>query len=66
MPNNRLIHDAAWSIATSLLELMSPLSAEERKERFDALYTTVKDGIERYENAVERMEKQLRPTRTKT
>jgi hypothetical protein len=64
MPNDRLIHDAAWSIALSLVKTMSGRFRDEgRKEAFTAFYAAIRAGIEDYENQVERMMKRLGPTR---
>jgi hypothetical protein len=64
MPNQRLIHDHAYAMATALLELMVDcLREEERLEAFNELYCLCKSGLESYELHRTRMIERLNPTR---
>lgn len=62
MKRERLIHDAAWSIATTLMEAIGQVLEEEKeKDVFGVLYTTVRAGIEEYETRRERLEERIHP-----
>lgn len=57
-----MIHDAAWAIATALVEAMTPALGEgEHQEAFAVFYETARAGIEAYEVQLERMQQRLRP-----
>jgi hypothetical protein len=62
MRHERLIDDAAWLIATSLVETMSPrLRVDERQEALVVFYTTIRAGIDAYQDLLERMQNRLGP-----
>jgi hypothetical protein len=64
MPNQRLQHDAAASIATACLDVIEPvLHPALYKQAWESFYTVAKDRIEAYEIAVERNQHRLRPTK---
>jgi hypothetical protein len=65
MGNQRLVHDAAWVTALSIMEMMeNVLRPEERKDAFQEIYLRVKAGMEALEQQAEREAARLcRPSR---
>ena len=62
--HERLIHDAAWAIATALDQAISPaLPEDERESAFGVFYTAARAGIEAYEVQLERMQQRLHPSK---
>lgn len=67
MRNVRLLHEAAWALATSLLEVMgTALEGQARADLFGLVYATVRAGLTEYDDKRERMEERLHPGRHST
>lgn len=63
MGAKRLRHDAAWAIATTILECIENcIRPEEQKDASHELYWRVKAGIECYDLMVEREQQRLKPS----
>lgn len=62
--SERLIHDAAWATARSLMDcLENCLREEEKRDAFAELYRRVRAGLEAYELMMRRQERRLSPGR---
>lgn len=60
----RLQHDAAFALATALLEIVENcIRPEERRDAFDEFYVACKGAFECYEIKNRREELQLKPSR---
>lgn len=58
--NQRLIHDCAFAMATTLLGMLHH-DESDSKELFEALYQVCKTGLEAYCLRDDRMQRRLRP-----
>jgi len=62
MVHERLLHDAAFATATSILGCIENcLRPEEHATAFDEIYQRVKGGIEAYLAFTQRQQEQLNP-----
>jgi hypothetical protein len=62
--NARLCHDAAFAMATALLEIVQNcIRPEEHKDAFNEFYRVALSGIEAYCIQAERMQQRLYPSR---
>lgn len=62
--NQRLIHDAAFSMARRMLkEIHNFASEEDARIAFGRFYDACKEGVELYEVQRERMLQRLKPSR---
>jgi hypothetical protein len=63
MRSKRLMRAVAWMLADSLVNTMSPrLRPEERGEALFVFYRMIHDGLESYEEVLERMQVRHDPT----
>ena len=58
--NQRLIHDAAFTLATDLAAMLN-IRDEEVADAVHEFYPVCKAGIERYEEQANRMQQRLHP-----
>jgi hypothetical protein len=64
MANSRLQHDAAFALATTLLEMtQNCIRAEEFHDAFEAFYEASLAAIQAYDIQVNRMEARLHPSK---
>lgn len=62
--NQRLLHDAAYACAVSIMECLHGLFRDdERKDGFEEIYGRVKAAIEAYALMEEREGRRLKPSR---
>jgi len=62
--NKRLVHDAAYACALSVMECLSGLFREdEKRDGFSEIYARVKAAIEAFAVMEERKGKRLKPSR---
>jgi len=62
MIHERLLHDAAFATATSILECIENcLRPEEHETAFDEIFQRIKAGIEAYVLHSQRQQEQLNP-----
>lgn len=62
--NERLLHDCAFTTATSLMQTLAGLFMDqEQQDAFDLLYENIKAGIECYEIMKQRESIRIHPSR---
>jgi len=62
--NQRLCHDAAFAMATAILEVVENcIRPEERRDALNEFYRVCMAGIEAYQIQAERMRQRLHPSK---
>ncbi len=62
--NNRLAHDAAFAMATRLLELVETcLREEEKRDAWDEFYAVCLAGVEAFSIQQSKMQQRINPSR---